>query len=128
MTNYFFIWRVRFDYSGEHASIRLSVSVVASALKAQRLAIFGTSTLCHDDLAPGRAWEGLEEGPKSSTLSYANAKLPWQLFESLFYDQPALAQSLAPKKKLRVKNKLLSLDATVIDLHLSMAFTVRDAS
>ena len=63
---------------------------------------------------------GLEEGPKRSTLSYANARRPWQLFESLFYDQLALAQSLAPKKKLRFKNKLLSLDATVIDLCLSM--------
>jgi hypothetical protein len=53
-------------------------------------------------------------------LSYANARRPWQLFEQLFYDQLALAQSLAPKKKLRFKNKLLSLDATVIDLCLSM--------
>jgi Domain of unknown function (DUF4372)/Transposase DDE domain len=63
---------------------------------------------------------GLEEGPKRSTLSYANARRPWQLFERLFYDQLALAQNLAPKKKLRFKNKLLSLDATIIDLCLSM--------
>jgi hypothetical protein len=52
---------------------------------------------------------GLQEGPKRSTLSYANAKRPWQLFEQVFYDQLGLAQSLAPKKKLRFKNKLLSL-------------------
>jgi Domain of unknown function (DUF4372) len=32
---------------------------------------------------------GLEEGPKRSTLSYANARRPWQLFERLFYDQLA---------------------------------------
>jgi hypothetical protein len=38
----------------------------------------------------------------------------------VFYDQLGLAQSLAPKKKLRFKNKLLSLDASVIDLCLSM--------
>jgi hypothetical protein len=38
--------------------------------------------------------------------------------QRLFYDQLALAQSLAPRKKLRFKNKLLSLDATVIDLCL----------
>ena len=63
---------------------------------------------------------GLQEGPKRSTLSYANAKRPWQLFEQVFYDQLSLAQSLAPKKKLRFKNKLLSLDASVIDLCLSM--------
>jgi hypothetical protein len=63
---------------------------------------------------------GLLEGPKRSTLSYANAKRPWELFEKVFYDQLGLAQSLAPKKKLRFKNKLLSLDASVIDLSLSM--------
>jgi hypothetical protein len=51
---------------------------------------------------------GLQEGPKRSTLSYANAKRPWQLFEQVFYDQLGLAQSLAPKKKLRFKNKLLA--------------------
>ena len=49
---------------------------------------------------------GLEEGPKRSTLSYANARRPWQLFESLFYDQLALAQSLAPKKKLRLHSSI----------------------
>ena len=53
-------------------------------------------------------------------MSYANAKRPWQLFEQVFYDQLSLAHSLAPKKKLRFKNKLLSLDASVIDLCLSM--------
>lgn len=63
---------------------------------------------------------GLAEGPKRSTLSYANAKRPWQLFERLFYDQLVLAQTLAPKKKLRFKNKLLSLDGTVVDLCLGL--------
>jgi hypothetical protein len=63
---------------------------------------------------------GLQEGPKRSTLSYANARRPWQLFERLFYDQLALAQNVAPKKKLRFKNKLLSLDATIVDLCLSL--------
>src|SRR6201998_2297537 len=63
---------------------------------------------------------GLQEGPKRSTLSYANGNRPWQLFEQVFYDQLGLAQSLAPKKKLRFKNKLLSLDGSVIDLCLSM--------
>src|SRR5260370_1793018 len=63
---------------------------------------------------------GLAEGPKRSTLSFANAKGPWQVFEQVFYDQLGLAQSLAAKKRLRFKNKLLSLDASVIDLSLSM--------
>jgi hypothetical protein len=63
---------------------------------------------------------GLQEGPKRSTLSYANARRPWQLFERLFYDELTLAQNVAPKKKLRFKNKLLSLDATIVDLCLSL--------
>jgi Domain of unknown function (DUF4372)/Transposase DDE domain len=63
---------------------------------------------------------GLQEGPKRSTLSYANARRPWQLFERLFYDELALVQNVAPKKKLRFKNKLLSLDATIVDLCLSL--------
>src|SRR5246500_5579749 len=36
---------------------------------------------------------GLQEGPKRSTLSYANGKRPWELFEQVFYDQLGLAQS-----------------------------------
>jgi Domain of unknown function (DUF4372)/Transposase DDE domain len=62
---------------------------------------------------------GLEEGPKRSTLSYANARRPWQLYEAIFYSLLELAQSIAPTKRLRFKNKLFSLDATVIELCLS---------
>src|SRR4051794_23098472 len=51
--------------------------------------------------------------PKRSTLSYANAHRPWQLFESVFYSLPRGVQSVAPRRRLRFKNKLLSLDATV---------------
>jgi hypothetical protein len=32
----------------------------------------------------------VQEGPKRSTLSYANGKRPWQLFEQVFYDQLGL--------------------------------------
>jgi hypothetical protein len=41
---------------------------------------------------------GLPAGPKRSTLSFANARRPWQLFEQVFYDQLGLAQSLAPSQ------------------------------
>jgi Domain of unknown function (DUF4372)/Transposase DDE domain len=63
---------------------------------------------------------GLSEGPRRSTLSYANAHRPWQLYEALFYRVLPLAQSLAPAKRFRFKNKLFSLDATVIELCLSL--------
>jgi hypothetical protein len=61
---------------------------------------------------------GLSEAPARSTLSYANAHRPWQLFEMVFYDVLAECQALARSKgrKFRFKNKLRTLDATVIDL------------
>jgi hypothetical protein len=63
---------------------------------------------------------GLESGPKRSTLSYANAHRPWQLFEQLFYDLLAQCQAISPQKKFRFKNKLLTLDSTTIELCASM--------
>lgn len=59
---------------------------------------------------------GMKEAPKRSTLSYANKHRPWQLYQRLFYDLLARCQREAPRKPFRFKNKLLSLDATVIDL------------
>lgn len=63
---------------------------------------------------------GLTTAPKRSTLSYANAHRPWELFEKVFHQVLALAQGEAPGKKLRFKHKLYSLDATVIDLCAEM--------
>ena len=63
---------------------------------------------------------GLEVEPKRSTLSYANAHRPWQLYEQLFYDLLAQCQALSPKKKFRFKNRLLSLDSTTVELCASM--------
>jgi hypothetical protein len=63
---------------------------------------------------------GLELEPKRSTLSYANAHRPWELFERLFYDLLAQCQALSPRKKFRFKNRLLSLDSTTVELCASM--------
>ena len=63
---------------------------------------------------------GLEASPKRSPLSYANGRRPWQLFEALFYSTLEGAQATAPVKRLRFKNKLFSLDATVVELCLGM--------
>jgi hypothetical protein len=54
-------------------------------------------------------------------LSYANAHRPWQAFEKVFYGLfEVVAAKAVGKKKFRFKNKLVSLDATTIDLCLSM--------
>ncbi len=63
---------------------------------------------------------GLESEPKRSTLSYANAHRPWELFEKLFYDLLARCQAISPQKKFRFKNRLLTLDSTTVELCVSM--------
>jgi hypothetical protein len=60
------------------------------------------------------------EAPARASLSYANAHRPWELFEKVFYGLFAhISGSVRPGKKFRFKNKLVSLDSTVIDLSLS---------
>ena len=56
------------------------------------------------------------EAPSRATLAYANAHRPWQLYERVFYQLLAKCRQVASGKKFRFKNKLVSLDATVIDL------------
>ena len=62
----------------------------------------------------------IRKAPPRSTLSYANANRPWRMFEEVFYKVLQQAQSFAPRKKFRFKNKLFSLDSTVVDLCLSL--------
>lgn len=65
---------------------------------------------------------GVKSAPNKSTLSYANAHRPWQLFQDLFYETLQWCQQAAPGKikKFRFKNKLLSLDSSTISLCLSL--------
>ena len=61
------------------------------------------------------------EAPARSSLSYANGHRPWGLFEKVFYGLfETVAAKAVGKKKFRFKNKLVSIDSTVIDLCLSM--------
>jgi hypothetical protein len=61
---------------------------------------------------------GIDDAPRRSTLSYANEHRPWQLYQKMFYHLLGKCQSTARlhKRKFRFKNKLFSLDATVIEL------------
>lgn len=67
---------------------------------------------------------GVPDAPKKSTLAYANEHRPWTLYQTIF--QQLLAKCHAavggrcPKRKFRFKNKLVSLDSSVIDLSLSV--------
>ncbi|WP_372808974.1 IS4 family transposase [Pontiella sp.] len=63
---------------------------------------------------------GMSASPKRSTLSYANAHRTWELYERLFYDLLQTCKAVAPKHKFRFKNKLMSIDSSVIELCIEM--------
>ena len=64
---------------------------------------------------------GIEEAPHRSSLAYANEHRPWELYQKLFFQLLERCHKDAPfKKKFRFKNKLVSLDSTVIDLCVSV--------
>jgi len=65
---------------------------------------------------------GLRNAPAKSTLAYANAHRPHELFVKLFSQILGICHEESPgkKKKFRFKNKLLSLDSTTIDLCLNL--------
>ena len=57
---------------------------------------------------------------KRSTLSDAMKSRPHQIYEGLFYKLLDKCRSVTPDHKFRFKNPLFSMDATVIDLCLSV--------
>jgi hypothetical protein len=57
---------------------------------------------------------------KRSTLSDAMKTRPCDIFEGLFYRLLDKCKSVTPKHRFRFKNPLYSIDATVIDLCLSV--------
>jgi len=64
---------------------------------------------------------GMKEAPNKSTLSYANAHRPWEMFQDLFYQTLTFCREAGPgQHKFRFNNKLLSLDSTTISLCLSL--------
>ena len=67
---------------------------------------------------------GVPDAPKKSTLAYANEHRPWGLYQAVFGQLPAKCQLFpanhGQKKKFRFKNRLISLDSSVIDLSLSL--------
>lgn len=61
---------------------------------------------------------GVGRTPTRSTLAYANAHRPWQLYESVLYDLLHRCQVLAATKRrrFRFKNPLRTLDSSLIEL------------
>jgi hypothetical protein len=59
-------------------------------------------------------------GVHRSTLADANAKRDYRVFEDTFYRLLDRCRDLTPKHRFRFKNPLYTIDATTIDLCLSM--------
>src|SRR5215831_14149240 len=55
--------------------------------------------------------------PKRSKLAYANEHRPWELFRNVFYKTAERCRAeLGHKTKFRFKNRLLSIDSSVVTL------------
>jgi hypothetical protein len=67
---------------------------------------------------------GMPDAPKRSTLAYANTNRPWSLYQTVFEQLLDKCHKSVngrnPHKKFRFKNKLVSLDSSVIDLSLEL--------
>jgi hypothetical protein len=67
---------------------------------------------------------GVPVAPKKSTLAYANEHRPWQLYQTVFEQMlgkcQELVQNRGGRKRFRFKNKLMSLDGSIIDLSVSL--------
>ena len=65
---------------------------------------------------------GLSQAPAKSTLAYANQHRPWELYQTVFLQLLGRCQAVATsrQRKFHFKNKLLSLDASIVDLSLEM--------
>jgi len=62
---------------------------------------------------------GIADCPKATTLSYANAHRPWELYRAIFNQTLARCQdeaALRTQRKFRFKHKLLSLDSSMVEL------------
>ena len=64
---------------------------------------------------------GIEQAPKRSSLAYANEHRSWELYQKVFFGLLQRCREAGPfAKKFRFKNKLVSLDSTVIDLCINI--------
>jgi hypothetical protein len=64
---------------------------------------------------------GLNKVHPKSTLSYANAHRPWQIYQDVFFTVLAHCKStLHTGKRFTFKNELLSMDSTTVDLCLNL--------
>jgi len=63
---------------------------------------------------------GLPDKICRNTLSHANAKRDWRVYEEFFYKLQSRCKNLTPKHKFKFDNPLYTIDSTTISLCLSV--------
>jgi len=64
---------------------------------------------------------GIPDAPKRSSLAYANEHRSWEIYPEIFEKLLGRCREIVgPRRKFRFKNKLMSIDATTIDLCASL--------
>ena len=64
---------------------------------------------------------GMKNPPTRSNLSYANSKRSWEIYQGIFFQLLNRVQSgWTGKRKFQFKNKLYSIDSSVVDLCLEL--------
>ena len=66
---------------------------------------------------------GIGTVPKKSTLAYANANRPWELWQSIFMqllEKCRTETATRSRRKFRFKNKPMSLDGSIVELSATM--------
>ncbi|MGH6943645.1 MAG: DUF4372 domain-containing protein [Geminicoccaceae bacterium] len=94
---------------------RQSLRDIEAMLKTQGLSSGGAA----GPVGPRLYHLGSGPVPRSS-LARLNAMQPYTLFEALFHQLAAAAQTAAPGHRFRFKDKLLSFDASLIELSLAL--------
>ena len=102
------------------AGVHLLGPICRDAVRPARARAFAARDLWRLGQLRGQVGASGRAAPRRSTLAYANAHRPWALYQAVFYQVLARCREVAAPKPFRFKNKLLSLDATVIDLCAEM--------
>ena len=114
------------DFVGQHNADKyvkkldtwnqLAALIYAQATNKDSLREIETGLMLHQS-----TWYHLGIGSVArSTLSDANSRRNYQIFEKLFYELLARCRNITPQNKFNFRNPLYSLDATIVSLCFSI--------
>ncbi len=95
---------------------QMAIMLYAQATGKDSLRELEASLITHQ----GKLYHNGINSVSRSTISDANSRRDWRLFESMFYEVLSRCKNLTPKHKFKFKNPLYTLDASLITLALSL--------